>query len=87
MDCAALKRKFDEAQAQTDETARVRVFCEQVALLGKLRVQAKLHVKRSKAVTGQHLTHRVNASAAHSQVDEILDHIAALSAATLILPH
>jgi len=33
------KRMLDEAQAETDETARVQVFRDHVALLKKLRVQ------------------------------------------------
>jgi len=87
MDCAALKRKFDEAQAQADESARVRVFRDVVALLEKLRCSAAeevtLHSRRKKAWC-QKPVNRANLSAAHSHVDETLDRIAALSAS---IPH
>ena len=75
----APKRKLDEAQAETDETARVQVFRDHVALLGKLRVQVHSYTKRNKAWR-QRRTNVVNISAVNSQVDEILDHIAALIA-------
>jgi len=89
---AALKRKFDEAQAQTAESARVRVFRDEVALLGQLRCSAAeqvlLHSRRKKAWCRQP-QNRVNLSAAHSQVYDSLDRLAALGASecSLILSH
>jgi len=79
------KRKFDEAQ--TDAAAREREFRDQVALLEELRcsivVQERARSKHPKA-WGQKPTNRANLSAAHSQVDDVLDHIAALRA---FIPH
>jgi len=73
------KRKLDEAQAETDETARVQVFRDHVALLEKLRVQVFSLNKLSK-VKRERLRSKngVTISAVQSQVAEILDNIAAL---------
>jgi len=74
------KRKLDEAQAETDETARVQVFRDHVALLEKLRVQVHSHGRKSRAQRDRLRKNGVNISAVNSQVFELLDHIAALMA-------
>jgi len=87
MDCAGLKRKFDEVQAQADQSACVRVFLDEVALLKKLRCSAaelvRFQQRKSKAWRLV-LVNKAKLTAALSPVDETLDRIAALSAS---IPH
>jgi len=80
----ALKRKFEEADARADESALVRVFLDEVALLEKLRCAAAKLVKKRPKTWLQHPVNKAKVTAAHSPVDETLDRIAALSAS---IPH